>query len=370
MKPIAIVASCLLALVCTTPGWSANRIKDLTDVEHDRTNAITGLGLVMGLDGTGGQIPTTREVFVSLIQRFGRPVDPLVRARLRNDNRLTTDSMSLVVVTAKLETWDQVGSEIDVTVASMDGATDLNWGLLVATPLLGMDKEVYAIASGRVTTGGILAQGAAATVQKNHSTTGMTRATVEKRVPKCSTDEGFFRLLLRDPDYETAARIQQAINRKFTDACTIVDPGIVRINIPPRFYEDRIRFTSMVQQERVVPDIRARVAINSQTGTVVVSENVTLARAAVTHGNISVITGETPLVSQPLPRSRGETVVVPRTEIDVVEDRNPLTVLDATSNVMELAEALNALGVSPQDLTSIFQQLHAAGVLHADLVIK
>jgi flagellar P-ring protein precursor FlgI len=215
-----------------------------------------------------------------------------------------------------------------------------------------------------------VAAGEAATVQKNHPTTGVAFGIVEKRVPQCYTDEGFIRLLLRDPDYETASRIKQAINESFPGSCKIIEPGIVRIIIPPRYYDDRFLFMSLIQKQRVVPDIRARVVISSQTGTVVVSENVTLSRAAVTHGNISVITGETPVVSQPYPRSRGQTVVVPRTEIDVVEEKNPLTVISETSTVLELAEALNALGVSPQDLSSIFQQLHTAGVLHAELVIK
>ena len=162
----ALAALCVAMLLTGSVRGLERPIKDLTEIEHDRPNVLTGLGLVTGLNGTGGQIAPTREFFVNLMQRFGVPIDPLVRMALRNDNKLTTDSMSVVVVTAQLETTHQEGMDIDVTVASLDGATDLNNGLLVATPLLGMDRHVYAIASGRVTTGGLVAVGDAATVQK------------------------------------------------------------------------------------------------------------------------------------------------------------------------------------------------------------
>jgi hypothetical protein len=184
--------------------------------------------------------------------------------------------MSVVLVTANLNTWDQIGSKIEVTVASVDGATNLQNGILVSTPLLGADKEVYALAAGRVSTGGFVAAGDAATVQKNHPTTGVAYGVVEKRVPQCYTDQGFIRLLLRDPDYETASRIKQAIEHRFPGSCKIIEPGIVRVIIPPRYYDDRFLFTSLVQKQREVPDIRARVVISSHSGTVVVSENVTL----------------------------------------------------------------------------------------------
>jgi flagellar P-ring protein precursor FlgI len=79
------------------------------------------------------------------------------------------------------------------------------------------------------------------------------------------------------------------------------------------------------------------------------------------------MTSETPDVSQPLPMSRGETVVVPRTQLDVVEGDRPVQVIETTTTVGDLANALNALGVTPRDLSSIFQQLKSIGALHAKL---
>lgn len=345
-------------------------IKDLSDIEHDRDNVIQGIGLVTGLNATGGTIFPTRTFMVNLFQRYGVPFDPIIRGALENNNRLTTTSMSVVLVTARLGTTDQIDKRIEVTVSTLDDATDINNGELVATPLFGVDRCVYALASGRVNTGGLLATGAAATVQKNHPTTGHATAIVEERVPNWLKPRSYFRLLLREPNYETASRVHEVINSKYPFAATIDEPGIVRVDIPPRFFEDRFQFIGMIQQERVVPGSKATVHINSQTGTVIVSDTVKLSRVAIMHGNISVITGESAQVSQPLPLSNGQTVVVPQTEIEITEDRNPLTVIGEASTVTDLAEALNALSVSPQDLSSIFRTLHSQNKLHAELVIK
>ena len=144
----------------------------------------------------------------------------------------------------------------------------------------------------------------------------------------------------------------------------------MHVDMPAHYVGDRYRFTGEIQQLMVVPDAKARVIINEQTGTVVIGENVRLSRVAVTHANISVVTGETPEVSQPLPFSDGQTQVVPRTNIDVLENRSPVTVIEETTSVADLAQALNALGVTPQDLSSIFRLLHESGELHAELIFR
>ena len=151
---------------------------------------------------------------------------------------------------------------------------------------------------------------------------------------------------------------------------TIKDPGTVRVAVPPRFFHEYVRFIGMVQEQQVVPDSRARVLINSQTGTVVVNERVKLSKVAIMHGNISVITGESAAVSQPLPFSQGATVVVPQTDIDVQEERTPMTVLDETTTVGDLAMVLNALSVSPRDVRTIFSALKSQNALHAELIIR
>ncbi len=345
-------------------------IKNITDIQGDRKNYLTGIGLVTGLNGTGGTTPVTTQLIIRLVEQLGVSANPELRAALRNDTRQRTDNISAVIVTAELRTTDQIEHEIDVLVTALDDAKSLQNGVLIVTPLMGVDHEVYAVASGKVQTGGFTASGAAASVRKNHPTTGVTRAIVEKQVYDGRHLERFVRLRLRHPDYTTATRIMDVINFVFPNTARTLNAGIVNVDIPAHYVGDRYRFTSEIQQLMVVPDAKARVIINEQTGTVVIGENVRLSRVAVTHANISVVTGETPIVSQPLPFSDGQTQIVPRTNIDVLEDRSPITVIEETTSVADLAQALNALGVTPQDLSSIFRLLHASGELHAELIFK
>jgi len=107
--------------------------------------------------------------------------------------------------------------------------------------------------------------------------------------------------------------------------------------------------------------------INERTGTVVVGSNVRISQVAVTHANLTVVTTESPEVSQPAPFSEGVTVVVPRTTVDVVEEQRAIHLVDGSVSVAQLVTALNALGVTPRDLSAIFQQLKAVGALHTEL---
>jgi len=129
-------------------------------------------------------------------------------------------------------------------------------------------------------------------------------------------------------------------------------------------------FMGVVGGLEVSPDVRARVVINERTGTVIVGERVRLSRVAITHADLAIIATETPLVSQPAPFSEGQTEVVPRSTLDVIEEKRPMSVMEESVTVGDLSRALNALGVTPRDLSSIFQQLKTAGALHADLLFE
>ncbi len=175
------------------------------------------------------------------------------------------------------------------------------------------------------------------------------------------------RLLLRQADFETACRIAAAINEKFPGLAYLADAGTVELDVRPERGAEPNSVVAVVGALRVTPDVAAKVLINERAGTIVVGENVRLSRVALTHGNLAVITSEMPQVAQPAPFSEGVTTVVPRTQVDVHEEKNPVTVLEESPTVGDLATALNALGATPRDLSLIFQQLKAAGALHADL---
>lgn len=365
-------------LCCTITAESVTaqlkvRIKDITDIEGVRTNQLTGLGIVTGLNGTGGRSPVTRQFALNMLQQLGVRADPLTRAGIRDNTQERTDNLSVVSVTAELPSFARPGSRVDVLVSAFDDAESLQGGTLIATSLFGLDNKVYAVAAGPISIGGFSFSGAAASVQKNHPTSGRipSGAIVEERVcAKPIGVDGTFNLMLRQWDYETCRRIVNSINQQWPNTAQILDASTMEVRIPAAYAANAPRFIGMVNSLQVSPDSVARVVINERTGTVVVGADVKLSRVAITHANLSVVTGETPIVSQPAPFSEGETTVVPRTQIDVVEEDSKVNVIGETATVGDLAKALNALGVTPRDLSAIFQQLDEAGALHAKLDMK
>lgn len=350
------------------------RVKDITRLAGSRTNKLQGIGLVAGLNGTGSKNASTREFALTLFERYGFRADPRVRELVRQNGQDKTDNLSIVLVTAEVDVMShKPGNAIDVSVSAIDDATSLQGGVLAWTPLQGLDGEVYGMASGPISIGGFSFSGDAASVQQNHPTTGRIPGggTIEKALcaPESRPVETF-RLNLLSPDFETATRIKNAIHRFWPDHARVFDAGSVDVLVPVEMRGNPNEFIAMTQQLRVTPDIEARVVINERTGTVVFGENVRLAAVAINHANLTVITGESPLVSQPAPFSDGATAIVPRTSIEVNDAAAPITVIDQPTTVGELARALNALGVTPRDLSSIFQMLHASGALQARLEFR
>jgi flagellar P-ring protein precursor FlgI len=347
------------------------RIKDITQLSGEHPNQLTGYGLVTGLAGTGGTSESTKRLAINLLQKLGLRANPQVR-ELIQQAREKTDNISVVMVTATLPPHAKKGQRVDVVVSAFDDAESLNGGILISTPLTGVDGEVYALAGGSVSINGGNFGGQAASVVKNHPTSGRIAggAVIEDEVPSTIFKQGVFHLLLRHPEYETARRITEAINGLSPGCAAVIDPAMVAVQVP---YEDALApfdFVARCQELTVTPDILAKVVINERTGTIVFSENVRLSSVAITHGNLIVSTIESPEISQPGAFSEGQTAAVPRTSVDVVEQGTSVNVIDQTGTVADLAASLNALGVSPRDLSSIFQMLKESGALHAELEIK
>jgi flagellar P-ring protein precursor FlgI len=345
------------------------RIKDITDVEGARNNQLFGFGLVTGLAGTGSRSLFTQQVAVDMLQRLN--VTSTIFSQLPSDNVIRSTTISAVMVTAEIGPFVRPGQRLDVTVSSMDDATSLQGGTLILTPLRGADNEIYAVAQGQLSIGGFIASGQAASVQKNHPTVGRIPggALVEKESLGEVLCRGCARLLVKNPDFNTARLIAKAINERFPCSAIALDGGAVQVVLPKERCTNPMGFLSEIGLLTVSPDMPARVVINERTGTVVVGHEVKIATTAVAHGNLAIVTAESPVVSQPEPFAKGRTVVVPRTQLNVTEQKNQLIVVPRSFTVADLARALNALGVSPRDLISIFQALKEAGALHAELVI-
>jgi flagellar P-ring protein precursor FlgI len=264
-----------------------------------------------------------------------------------------------------------VGQRLDATLSSLGDASSLGGGTLVMTPLKGLDGQVYAMAQGPVSVGGFLAGGEAASVRKNHPTVGRIPrgATVERELPYRFSDLERLSITLDAPDFTTASRVARRINQAMPALEAVAaDPGTVEVNLPANT-KGRVGLVAELENLQIDPDQSAKVVVEERTGTVVMGEAVRISKVAVTSGALSISVSEAPEVSQPLPLSQGETTVVPRTEVQVGEERAQLQVVDGGVSIGEVVNALNALGATPRDLITILQAIKAAGALQADLEI-
>lgn len=355
---------CVLAL-SLAPCAHATRIKDIARLEGVRDNQLVGYGLVVGLNGTGDSASTqfTVQSLVNMMERLGVSVN---RAQVKVDN------VAAVIVTAQLPPFAKAGSTLDVLVSSIGDADSLVGGTLLMTPLKGPDGNVYAVAQGPLLVGGLAFGGKAATVQKNHPTAGRVPngALVEREVPFAFGVDNELTYRIQQADFTTVARMSGTINQRFGEGTArALDGASVRITLPGAYQGRLIDFIAAMEELPVTPDAVARVVINEKTGTIVMGDNVRIQRVAVSHGNLNLVVSEAPQVSQPGPFSDGETVVVPRTSIEVVEEMGNLVVVEPGVSLGEIARALNAIGATPRDLIAIFQAIKASGAFHAELVI-
>lgn len=347
------------------------RIRDITQVAGEHPNQISGMGLVFGLAGTGGNSQTTKQFALNLLQKMGNRADPLLRENIQRSQE-KTDNMSVVLVNAILPPHAKRGQRIDVTVSTFDNAKSLTGGILVSTELYGPDGEVYVVAAGPVSLNGGDFGGNAANVTKNHPTTGRIPmgGTVEAEVACTIFKNDVFEFLLRTPHYLTAMNIAKAINVYSPRSAIVRDPATVAVRLPHSALGDSFRFVAECQELMVKPGSISRVVINERTGTIVIGSDVKLSKVAITHGNLIVSTVENPQISQPAPFSQGETAIVPRTNVNATEQGAVINVIEQNVTVGDLASSLNALGVSPRDLSSIFQMLKESGALHAELELQ
>jgi len=368
-RAAALIWLLVLAGWCQ-PAFAGVRIKDITDFEGARSNQLYGFGLVVGLDNTGSRSSFTQRVVIDMLQKLS--VGGTIFQNLPSDNVFRSGSVSAVMVTTEIGPYARQGSRIDVTVSALDDATSLQGGTLILTPLRGADGEVYAVAQGSLSVGGFAFAGRAASVQKNHPTVGRipNGASIEHEARGEILCQGRIRLLLRDSDYESATAIGKVINDRFANSAQVLDAGTVQVMLPKSALANPVAFASEIGLLEIIPDSTARVVINERTGTIVAGEQVKISTVAIAHGNLAIVKSEEPQVSQPNAFSNGKTVVVPRTKVGITEQAGALRVVDRTITVGNLARALNALGVSPRDLISIFQTLKGAGALHADLIIQ
>jgi flagellar P-ring protein precursor FlgI len=362
---LALVLS--IAIVLAAPAH-AERIKDIATVAGVRANQLVGYGLIVGLDGTGdqtSQAPFTIQSIINMLAKFGVTIPAGTNPQLKN--------VAAVTIHAELPPFTKTGQTIDVTVSSIGNAGSLRGGSLLMTPLRGLDGEVYAFAQGSLVVSGFGVNGKdGSRVSVNVPSSGRipNGAIVEREVPTTFAGSPFLVLNLNTPDFTTAARLAEGINKMLgTGTAQALDEVSIKVTAPSDANQ-RISYISQLELLEIEPgEAPARVIVNSRTGTVVISSHVRVMPAAVAHGSLSVTITERQDVSQPNAFSNGETVVTPRSSFDVQQGESRMFVFKAGVNLDEIVRAVNQVGAAPGDLVAILEALKEAGALRAELIV-
>jgi len=343
-------------------------IKDLTDVRGFRSNQLYGYGIVTGLNGQGdSRIEYTELGILNALESLGIRADKADKSR----------NIAAVMITAEIGPFAKEGTKLDITVSSIGNADSLQGGILLQTPLFGADGQVYAVSQGPVSIGGLTAGNGGGNVQVNHPTVGMVTngALVEKEIPSDALHKDSLDLLLRSPDNMTAVKMADAINKFYPGSSLAADGGVINVRVPLEFIGQTTNFIAAIGEIDVRPNVPAKIIINERTGTIVATQNVRISPVAVSSSNVTIFLNPTTGVSQPLPFSRGATEVIQGENAELIEEVGRFESIDeldpaGATTVNELATALNKLGLTTREMTSIFQSIKNAGALQAELVIN
>ena len=360
-----IMTALMSLLLIAQSAQAMDRLKDIAQVQGVRSNQLVGYGLVVGLDGTGDKAPFTNQTFTNMMKQFGITIPPGTDPKLKN--------VAAVSIHASLPAFSKPGQEIDITVSSIGNASSLRGGSLLLTPLTGADGEVYAVAQGNLIVGGFGVEGQdGSSITVNVPVVGRipNGATVERAVKSGFNQGDYLTFNLNNADFTTATRVAKAINDLLGDGSAYaMDAGSIRVNAP-RDANQRVAFLSVLENIEVQPAVdRAKVIINSRTGTIVVGNKVAIDPVAVTHGSLTVTINENPTVSQPNALGQGNTAVVPNSQVSVQQGNGRMFMFGGTATLQDIVDAVNQVGAAPGDLVAILEAMKEAGALHAELIV-
>lgn len=353
--------------------WAVNlnaaRIKDIAIIQGSTTVQAIGYGLVTGLNNTGDNPQTyfTNQSLMNMLKRFGITI-PQKNSRVRN--------VAAVMVTANIPSFLRSGSKVDVTVSSIGDATSLQGGVLLLTPLTTSDGTIVGSAQGPLSIGGYDFSAYGSRISKNVATTARipNGMVLESDINSTYVNNNKINVVLREPDFTTAMRVQAAIAGlpNMANSVLVLDAATIEVTLPNGANQNQInQLISQIEALNVVTDQVARVVINERTGTIVIGGNVQLLPATIAHSGLEITIQKQVLVPQPAPFTIRPPTPIESAEITAREEQNaaqPLIVQGAT--VQDMANALNALKVKPRDLIAIFQALKEVGSLQAELVIQ
>jgi len=367
--------ACVFLACLATNSW-ADRVKDLASVAAGRSNQLIGYGLVVGLQGTGDgtDVSFTTRTLQNMLSRLGvssegplSDFEPTLTA-----GRVNLQNIAAVMVTAELPGFAKPGQKIDVNVSAVGKASSLRGGTLLITSLRGVDGEVYALAQGPLNALGASASAAGSSVTIGVPTAARISggATVERTVSNPFERAEYIVMNVRESDFTTTMAIVNAINKNFGDGTARAIDGMSLSVKAPEDLSQRVGFMSLIENLDVQPgEPPARVVVNSRTGTVVISRNVRVTAAAVSHGSITVSVAATNEVSQPNALAQGQTTPVQNAEVAVTEAKNPMFLFQPGVDLRQIVDAVNQVGATPNSLIAILEALKSSGSLRADLII-
>lgn len=368
MKRLGLVLSAFLAVWASVAPAGSVRLKDLVEFDGVRSNDLIGYGLVVGLNGSGDGLrnsPFTEEIMANILERLGANV---------TGEKFRPKNVAAVFVTANLPPFARSGSQIDVTVSAIGDAKSLRGGTLVMTPLNAADGQIYAVAQGAIIAGGVSVEGEAAAVTRGVPTSGVipSGARVEREVDFDFSELTSLRLALRQPDFTTALRIENRINARFGRGVAFMDDaGTISISISEMRVPSPAHAIGRIENLLIEPEQKARVVVDQRSGTIVMGEDVRISRVAVSQGNLTLRVQEAPVAVHPNPFAQGETVMVPRTDVAIDQERGTsLAEVPSGTTLSEVVAGLNALGVAPNDMIDILKSIKAAGALHAEFIVN
>ncbi len=337
MKNPIIAGFFSLLFILTLPASTfGGRLKDIAAVKGVRENILIGYGIVVGLKGTGDSgTDITGQSLNRLFSKLGLDTQ---------GNSVKSKNAAAVIVTAKLPAFARVGNMIDVTVSSIGDAASLEGGTLLVTPLRAGDQSVYAVAQGQVSIGSV-ADG----TSRTFPTVGrvVSGASIEKDVDLNFAGKKNFRLSLHNPDFTTAARVAGVINGelggKFANAR---DSATIDVVVPFNYDGKSVELLALLENLNINTESKSKVVLNERTGTVVMGDRITISPVSISHGDLAISVKGAP------------------------KDAKPDRIVEIKStSVSDLVKVLNTLGVSPRELTAIFQTLKQLGALQAELEI-
>ncbi len=353
----SFVAMSLLLSVAAAA--QAVQVQDIVRLKGAEGSKLVGMGLVVGLDGTGDGgdfAPAMR----SLAQVVSQLMDPNVVASELSD----ADNVAMVSLSADIPpTGVREGDRVDVHVASFGSASSLRGGRLFLIPMIGPvpGSPVYAFAEGPV----VLEDDDVTTVGVIRNGAQLTRDVTTRFL----NEQGQITLVINRPNasWPVANNLASLINGLMDPdgpgIARAMDPGNVVVQVPQAERDNPASFISQILQTYIDPEqvaAGARVVINERTGTIVISGNVQVSPVIISHEGLTITT-----VTQP------DIPGVPM-EPEVQEDR--FIALDpeqrAGAELGDLLEAFNKLQVAAADRIAILKLLHESGKLHGQLVIE